>query len=124
MTTCICTHPRSHAFRYLGLQARVDIHPAFTTRILQGRVWAACNTNRLHRLNLTEAAFYLRECVYPKLELGLLCAEIPKGTLDMWDGLLRRHMLGTYRGVNVRSVSMTQPCSSRRTCFRCTTPPR
>ena len=72
------------AFRYLGYMVRVDLDPAPMVQVLNGRIFAACRQIQLYRLDLDAAGVFLREYLYPRLELGLaytriLASSIPSG---------------------------------------------
>ena len=74
----IVSRPRSYPFRYLGLMLRVDGHADEAIGVLSGRVWSACRSIRTLGLDLVQASDYIREFLYPRLELGLAFTRIPK----------------------------------------------
>jgi len=98
----IITHGPTFAFRYLGLMLRVDMGSKETVSMLNGRVWSACKRIKSHSL---KAGHYLREYVYPRLEMGLIFSHVPAPTLQNWDSLIRSAVLGVFQGPNVASLT-------------------
>ena len=101
----IVTRPRTYAFRYLGFMLRVDLQPTEMVRVLSGRVWSAVRRIQADKMTLLEASDFLREFVYPRMELGLLFGNVTKKTLEGWDSLVARAVLGVHRVSNVSSVA-------------------
>ena len=101
----IMTRPRSYAFRYLGLELRVDLRADEMVSVLNGRVWAACRSIRALDLDLVQSADYIREYLYPRLELGLAFSRVPRSVTKGWDSLIRRAVLSVHNGANVNGVA-------------------
>jgi hypothetical protein len=115
----IVTHGTDFAFRYLGLMLRMDMGSKQTISMLNGRVWSACTYIKAHSLNLIEAGHFLREYVYPRLEMGLIFSRLPSATLRSWDSLLRSAVLSVYLGATSPASPALPYCShsgSRRLC--------
>jgi len=102
----IVTHSSAYAFRYLGYMFRMDLRADDMVGVLSGRVWAAARRIVSDRLSLVEASDFLREYVYPRLELGLLFAAVPRSALSGWDSLVARAVL------RARAVPCPAPCVS------------
>jgi ribonuclease HI len=101
----IVSRPRSYPFRYLGLMLRVDGHADEAIGVLSGRVWSACRSIRALSLDLVQASDYIREFLYPRLELGLAFTRIPKQVTKSWDSLLRCAVLSVHNGPHVANVA-------------------
>ena len=101
----IVTRPPTFAFRYLGYMLRVDLDPQPVMDVLAGRVWKAVSDIRRWRLDLVQASDYMREYLYPRLELGLIFARLTKVDCDSWDALLRSAVLHRYADCNVRALA-------------------
>ena len=56
-------------------------------------------------MTLLEASDYLRKFAYPRMELGLLFANVTKKTLMGWDSLVARAVLGVHHVSNVSGVA-------------------
>ena len=102
----IVTCGRTFAFRYLGYMLRLDLEPDEEINLIQKRVMEICVKIKTHSLDLLESSFCIRECLYPRLELGLIFARIPKSMLDGWDKLIRSYVLGVHQGLNTHSVAI------------------
>ena len=81
----IIARPPTYAFRYLGLMLRVDLDPTDMKAVLSGRVWDAVTKIRLYQLDLVQAGDFIREYVYPRLELGMVFYDFSAGVLDTWE---------------------------------------
>jgi hypothetical protein len=101
----ISTRPPSFAMRFLGFMLRVDMASCDMEQVLNARVWAGCHAIRRNKLTLVQAADYVREYLYPRLELGLIFAKIPKSTMTRWDMLIRQACLSSCYGCNVSAVN-------------------
>ena len=101
----IVTRPASYPFRYLGYMLSIDLGSAAVVSSLSGRVWSAVRRIRADHMDLVESSDFLREFVYPRLELGLMFGSVPTPVLSSWDSLIGRAVLGTNRSCNVSSVT-------------------
>ena len=101
----IIARPPTYAFRYLGLMLRVDLDPSDMKGVLSGRVWDALTKIRLYQLDLVQAGDFIREYVYPRLELGMVFYDFGADVLDTWESLLRRAVLRWTLGCNVAAIN-------------------
>ena len=85
----IHTRSSTYAFRYLGFQVRIDGGNSLTVRAISFEIWKACTTIRTHRLDLVQVGHFLREYVYPRIDLHLTFSEIETKQLRRWDVLIR-----------------------------------
>jgi len=103
----VCTHGPNKAFWYLGYQVRVDLGNGEVIRATAFKVREACSVIRSHCLSLVQAADLLREYLYPRIELGLLYADIPNARLKRWESLIRGSVLHRGHDVATRALAST-----------------
>ena len=89
----------------------MDLHPDAMVKAINTKINLFIKRIYAYRLTLLESAACIREVLYPKLELGLVFANISVTQLSTWDAAIRR---AVFRGdIGARVHTLAKPVCAR-----------